>query len=415
MLPSTPSEPEPDTTPGRGPALLLLSVAVLLGMSPWFTSAAVGEALAARHGLSAGELAWLTGAVQLGFVAGTLVAAVLNLADVVPARWYFGASAVLAGLANGLLLVAPDWLFLLGLRFATGFLLAGVYPPGMKMAATWFRAGRGMAIGVVVGALTVGKAAPFLLRGFGGEAPLVPVTTGATVAAVLGGLLVLLLWRSGPHEFLRRPFRWDLARTVVLHRKTRLATWGYTGHMWELYAVWAVLHLWFTDVLDPGGFGGGADRAALLAFGAIAVGGPGAVLAGMLADRWGRERTTILALVVSGTCTAMAGWIMGSPLPLVVLVAAIWGVAVVADSAQFSALVTEVAPSHAVGTALTLQTSVGFGVTAISIWAVQTAQATWGWPAAWAILLPGPVLGVVAMARLLRLRTEEGAGEVATG
>ena len=382
-------------------------------MSPWFTASAAGDTFREGLGLSVGQVAWLTGAVQVGFVVGTLVAAVLNLADIVPSRSYFAACALLAAAANGLLLLPTGFEALLVLRFLTGFFLAGVYPPAMKMAATWFRSGRGMAIGTVVGALTAGKAAPFLLRaGAGGD--LGGVVFGASLAAAAGGLLVLALYRDGPASFPRRPFDWGLVGTVVRHRKTRLATWGYLGHMWELYAVWSAIGLFFAAhfaerVPDPG------SVAAFLAFWVIAAGAVGAVGAGVLADRIGRERVAGGAMAISGTMALTVGWLVGAPTWLVVVLALVWGVTVVADSAQFSALVTEVAPPHAAGTALTLQTSLGFLLTTVTIQGVPWIAQSVGWGPAFALLAPGPVVGIWAMWRLSRLRASPTNGDPGRG
>ena len=216
--------------------LALLSAAELLGMSLWFTASAVSPQLSELWALTPGEAGWLTTVVQLGFVAGTALAAVLNLADVFPSRTYFAVSAVGAAAVNGLLLAAPGYGAALGLRFLTGLFLAGVYPPAMKMIATWFRVGRGMAIGTIVGALTVGKAMPYLVNALTSvdyRAVVLTTTAGALVAA----LLVAALYRDGPEPFERRPFSWGLIGAVLRDRKTRLAIGGYLGHMWELYAV----------------------------------------------------------------------------------------------------------------------------------------------------------------------------------
>lgn len=414
----------------RWAVLALLSLAVLAAMSPWFTASAAGTFFRTQQGLSTGELAWLTGVVQVGFVAGTLVAAVLNLADIVPARWYFPTSAVLAAAANALVVSGVDYPALLALRFLTGFFLAGVYPPAMKMAATWFRSARGMAIGTVVGALTIGKAAPFLLRaGSGGESA-VAVVVGASVAGVMGAVLVLGFYREGPFPFLRRPFRWDLVGRVLRHRPTRLAIYGYLGHMWELYAMWSAVGLFFTAhfvargagvelggiMEDP--FGGLRDpeaAGALIAFWVIAVGGAGAIAAGILADRLGRERVAAGAMWISGAMALGIGWLLHAPTWVVVPLALIWGVTVVADSAQFSALVTEVCPSHAAGTALTLQTSLGFLLTTVTIQAVPEMAEAWGWGPAFALLVPGPLFGIWAMSRLRALRGDPTTGDPGTG
>ncbi len=389
-------------------ALALLSGAVLLAMSPWFTAAAAGDLLTLRLGLTTGQLSALTGAVQVGFVVGTLVAAVLNLADLVPGRWYFGVSALLAALSNTLLLAATSPELLLLLRGATGFFLAGVYPPAMKMAATWFRASRGMAIGAVVGALTLGKAAPYLLRAGGGvEEGMTWVIQGASLAAVMGGLLILTAYRDGPYPFPRRAFRWGLVATVVRHRETRLATVGYLGHMWELYAMWTAIPLFFAAhfagrVNDPGG------AAALVTFAVVGVGALGSLAAGVLADRLGRERIAGGAMACSGGVALLLGWLLNAPTLLLVLLALFWGVTVVADSAQFSALVTELAPQDAAGTALTLQTSMGFLLTTVTIQGVPQVATSVGWGWAFALLVPGPVVGIVAMHRLAAFRREGG-------
>ncbi len=414
---------------GAWSTLALLSLAELMGMSLWFTASALSPELAAQWGLSEARAGWLTTVVQLGFVAGTAIAAFLNLADIVPASRYFCVSALLAAVVNALVLVVPGYDGALVLRFLTGFYLAGVYPPAMKMIATWFRDARGFAIGTIVGALTVGKATPYLLTSVeGGGAALVLVC--ASLACAAGGLLVLATYRDGPHGFERRPFSWRLAGTVVRHRETRLAIAGYLGHMWELYPMWATITLFFGDHFraavgvgaavgaSGGGVGGGlagvvgggvagldaVAAAGVAGFGAIAMGGAGAVLAGSWADRLGRERVTIWSMAVSGACAAAMGWLLAAPTWLVAGVAAVWGFAVVADSAQFSAVVTEVAPRHAVGTALTLQTSLGFLLTAFTIWMTVELETRFGWRVAFGVLALGPWAGIVAMWRLRRLR-----------
>jgi MFS family permease len=384
----------------RGHILALLAVAELLGMSVWFAASALSPQLREAWSLSAAQSGWLTSAVQLGFVAGTATAALLNLADILPARTYVAISALAAALCNAALLAAGGFAPALATRFATGFFLAGVYPPVLKMIATWYRDGRGFAIGTVVGALTVGKATPYLVHGLehAGIAPVVLVASAASAAA---GLLVFAGYRDGPYAFERRPFAWSLVGTVLRNREVRLATSGYLGHMWELYAMWA----WIAAFLAAGA-GLGARSADLAGFAAIAVGGAGCVLGGLIADRFGRERLTIWAMATSGTCAAVIGLSAGSPL-LVIAVALVWGFAVVADSAQFSALVTELAPSHAVGTALTLQTSLGFLLTMGSIQLVPRLVDAVGWRWAFVALAIGPALGIAAMRSLLRLRASE--------
>ena len=387
--------------------LAVIGIAELLGMSLWFAATAIAPELAARWSLSSAETGWLTSAVQLGFVVGTLAAAVLNLADIVPSRTYFAASALLAALANLGLVAAGSFAVALALRFCTGALLAGVYPPAMKMAATWFRLGRGLAIGVIVGALTVGKAFPYLIDALGGADARSVIVTTSTMAALAAGL-VFALYREGPHAFPRRAFSWRLTGEVLRSRPVRLVTASYLGHMWELYCFWTWIATFLAASAAAHAAGGGdglpASGVRALAFAVIAAGGIACVAGGWIADRFGRERLVIAALAVSGSCAlgigltfAQSFWILGP-------VALVWGMAVIADSAQFSALVTEEAPPHAVGTALTLQLSLGFLLTTVTIQLVPWIAERSGWQWAFPVLALGPAFGIVAMRTLRRLR-----------
>jgi MFS family permease len=391
--------------PGRWAVLLLLAVVQFLGMSLWFTASATAAQLAALWDLDAGGAAALTMTVQVGFVAGTALAAVLNLADLLPARSYVAAAALLAAAANAAILLAGTPDFALATRFLTGFFLAGVYPPAMKMAATWFRASRGLAIGVIVGALTVGKAAPYLIAAFAAlDYRFVAVSTSG--GAVAAAALVLAAYRDGPFPFVRRPFDWRLAGVILRHAPSRLAIGGYLGHMWELYAMWAALSIFFLEFFIARGVSGAESLAlaGVITFAAISAGGIGSVLAGAWADRWGRENVAAAAMAVSGVCALVIGWLGAAPTVLVVTLALVWGFAVVADSAQFSALVTEVAPPHAVGTALTLQTSLGFLLTAGTIWLTLVVAEAWGWGVAFSLLAVGPAFGIWQMLRLKSVR-----------
>jgi len=396
-----------DRDPRRWGMLALLSLSLLFGMSAWFAASAVAPELQARWGLTPSGVGWLTTIVQVGFVAGTGFAAVLNLADVVPSRLYFGVSALLAAAANLALLVVPGFALALGLRFLTGFFLAGVYPPAMKMIATWFRSARGLAIGTVVGALTVGKAGPYLLKAIGG-ASVAPAVVGTSAAGAVGAVLVLVGYRSGPFPFARRAFSWGRVGEILRHRESMLATGGYLGHMWELYAGWLLAAPFFAAYFGAQGAADPGLLSSLWAFAVIAVGGVGAVVAGRWADAWGRERVANGAMVISGLCSLSLGWMIGAPLWVVGPVALLWGLTIVAASAQFSAVVTEVAPAHAVGTALTLQTMLGFALTGVSmqlaVWVVDVV----GWGPGMSLLALGPVAGIASMRRLAVVRGRSG-------
>lgn len=397
-----------DTHPSRWRILALLATAELFGMSLWFAANAVASMLRAEWQLSGSEVAWLTTVVQLGFVAGTAVSALLNLADVVPARWLFALSAILGALANASLLGAGGYEAALVTRFATGFFLAGVYPPAMKMAATWFRARRGLAVGTVVGALTVGKAVPYLVHAVPG-AGVSGVVLTTSAAALLAALLVFALYNDGPYHFPPRRFSWGLVGVVVRERQWRLATGGYLGHMLELYSFWTWIPAFVaasiaaqmqgTAVVSPHS----ATAASLLAFGIIAVGGAGCIWGGLSADRIGREQLVTIAMAASGTCALLVGLTFGRSLLLLAPVALAWGFFVIADSAQFSVMVTESVPPHSVGTALTIQTSLGFLLTTVSIQAVPPVVAHVGWAWAFPMLALGPALGIWSIRRLAAL------------
>lgn len=390
-----------DIAPARWRILWLLALAELLGMSLWFAASAVAPQYQQQWELTAGETAWLTTAVQLGFVLGTALSALLNLADLVPARRLFATSAAGAALANLLVLTADSLAETLPWRVLTGLCLAGVYPPAMKMSATWFRARRGFAVGAIVGALTVGKALPYLVKALPG-ATIGNVTVAASGAALVAAGLVWLGYTEGPYAFPARPFSWRLVGEVVGQRPWRLAMGGYLGHMWELYAAWTWLPVFVAaSVAAQHGHHEAANaQASVVAFAALAVGGLGCLWGGAVADRRGRAWLVNLSMAMSGACALLIGLTFGRSLWLLAPVALVWGFFVIADSAQFSVMVTESVPAHAVGTALTLQTSLGFLLTAAAIQLVPALVAIVGWSWAFPVLALGPALGMESIRRL---------------
>lgn len=394
-----PTSPD-DGVDGQRRALAAIAVSQLLVLSLWFSASAVAPQLELEWSLSAGETAGLTLAVQIGFVVGALLSAVTGLSDAIPSRRLFFIASMIGVAANaGLLAVDADTVLVgLGLRFVTGVSLAAVYPAGLKAMAGWFRSGRGTALGVLVGALTIGSASPHLIRsiGLGWQA----VVLTASVLAFVGGVFMARLVDDGPFEIPRQHFSLRLAGRALSSRGVRLATFGYLGHMWELYAMWTWVGAFLVASAEARGSSAGWVPAATFAI--IAVGGLGAWLAGRWADARGRTLAAGASLLVSGTVAVISPLVFGAAPWVTVAVFLVWGLAVVADSAQFSAMVTETAVDEIRGTALTLQTALGFLLTLVTIRGVPLiAEAlTWRW--AFPVLALGPIFGVVAMVQLKR-------------
>jgi len=374
-------------------------------MSLWFSASAVTPQLRSIWGLTTAEAGWLTTIVQLGFVFGTATAAILNLADVIPSGRLFSICALMGALANASILAVPGYSSVLVMRFLTGFFLAGVYPPAMKMTATWFKTERGLAIGVIVGALTVGKATPYFVRAIP-HVGLRPVVLASSFGALIAAILVATGYRDGPYPFAPRPFSWRQVSDVVRVREWRLATSSYLGHMFELYAFWTWVPTFLAASVrqSSAGLVRSQRLVALLAFATIAIGGAGSVWGGLFADRRGRERLVTISLLVSGTCCILSGLLFGAPIWVLGALAMTWGFFVIADSAQFSTLVTESVPAHTVGTALTVQTSLGFLLTMLPMQLVPIIAQRTGWRWAFAILALGPIAGIAAIRRFASLR-----------
>jgi MFS family permease len=377
----------------------VVSLAQFLGMTLWFSATAVTPLVIEHFNIAPNHAPWLTMAVQAGFVAGTLLSAVSNLADLLNARVLMFTGSLIGAAANAAVLIAPDGATVIGLRFLTGASLALVYPPAMKIAAGWFRDGRGFALGLLIGALTLGKAFPHLLSAIFGTQWREPMLLASGLAAI-GGTLVLVIVRDGPHVAATAPFDPHAIRRVLSIRGARLAMLGYLGHMWELYAMWTWVVVFAWASLTDSGVADVAAAGSLAAFLAIGSGAIGCVVAGYVADRLGKARVAMWAMLGSAACAALTVVVYGgSPIWLYVLIM-VWGFAVVADSAQFSALVSEYAPRELVGTALTLQTCVGFLLTMVTIEMLPRVADYTGWRWASLLLVPGPLLGAVAMLRL---------------
>lgn len=379
--------------------LARVALAQLLAMTLWFSATAAGPAIAAEFLLNRSATAWLTMAVQAGFVVGTLTSGLLNLADVLNARRLFAIGCAVGAAANAVIPLTPSPAAIITLRGLTGFALACVYPPGLKIAAGWFLERRGTALGIVVGALTVGSAFPHLLAWGAPGVPWRGLIWISSLLAIAGGSVVWLAVEDGPYVSATARFDPRAVLEVAGNRGARLATLGYLGHMWELYAMWTWISA-FAGAAMLARDGGASRIGSLIAFTAIASGAVGCVAAGRWADAFGKARIARLALLTSATCSAVAGFFFAAPMLLLFLFAAVWGFSVAADSAQFSALVSEYTRTH-VGTALTLQTSAGFLLTLASIRLLPWFAGLVGWQWAFLMLVPGPVLGAVAMTRLM--------------
>lgn len=383
-------------------ALSLLILAEIAGMSLWFVSAAILPGMTAEADLSAGRQALLSSGVQAGFVVGALAFAILGLPDRLDPRRLFAACGVLAAALNGGLLIVPVGGDLaVAIRVATGLLLAGVYPVGMKIAVGWGTGDRGFLVSLLVGALTLGSAAPHLIALVGGADWRTTVTLSSLLAGA--GAVLILGAGLGPHHARAPRLDPGALRLAWTDRRIRGAYAGYLGHMWELYAFWA-----WVGAMAAASYGAtlpaeAADRwGTATAFAAIAIGAPACVLAGRWADRIGKAQIAIWAMGLSGAAAAANALAFGGPVWLTFALMTIWGLAVIPDSAQFSTLVADAAPAASAGSLLTLQTALGFALTAVTVQATPMLADAIGWDGVMAVLALGPAAGIAAMWRLRR-------------
>lgn len=380
--------------------LSILCFAIVLSMTTWFSATAIVGELKAHLQIDGVKAAWLTNAVQIGFVVGALGSSIVNLPDMMSARSLMAISATLAAAANATLLFVPSAEAAIFVRFLTGVALAGVYPPALKLIATWFVRGRGLALGCVIAALTIGSAFPHLLRAVTASLDWRVVVMSTSAMTLFGAGLMALFAVSGPNAFPKAVFDPRQIGKVLRHPPIALANLGYFGHMWELYAMWG----WFLAYAQAQQLAAGGSApsvSSMITFAVIGSGAVGCVVGGVLADRIGRTATTALMMGISATCCVLIGLTFNGPTWLFVGVSIVWGVTVIADSAQFSAVVTEVGDRSFVGTALALQLGLGFALTVVAISIVpQIANWLGGWQWAFLVLAPGPIIGAWAMMKL---------------
>jgi MFS family permease len=396
----------------RWRVLALLSIAIVLSLTAWFSATSIMPELKREWNLSPFVLAWLTNGVQIGFVCGALGASLVNLPDIVRLRTLMTLSALLAAAANASLLLDHGPVGAIAARVVTGFALAGVYPPALKLISTWFNRDRGLALGTVIGALTLGSSMPHLFRSLSNAVDWHFVVKASTLATAVGAVLFLFFAREGPYPFGRALFNPRQAGAVFRDRNLLLANLGYFGHMWELYAMWAWLLVYVNEALGAQ-HALSVGRASLLTFVAIGTGAFGCIIGGILSDRIGRTLTTAGMMIVSGACALAIGFAFDGPSWLFIAILVIWGISVIGDSAQFSAMVTELADQRFVGTALSVQLGLGFALTVVAIWLMpRIADLLGSWRWAFLVLVPGPSIGTSAM---LLLRRSPASARLANG
>ncbi len=386
------------------PPARILPVIILsqfLGTSLWFASNAVLPELQRSLGLAGDIVGPSTSAVQFGFILGTFLFAVLSIPDRVSPRGLFAVCCFIGALCTLALIVTPGGLpGLLGLRFVTGLALAGIYPVGMKIAAGWYKAGLGSALGMLVGALVLGTSFPHLLRSTGGNISWQTVLLTVSGGAVAGGVLMALLVGDGPYASRASKFEIDSLRSVFHSRELRSAAFGYFGHMWELYAFYAFLPFMLTAYRSVSG--SGDLNVSFWSFAVIAAGTAGCVAGGFASRRRGSARVAWVQLLASGVCCILSPLVFHLSEGLYLPVMVIWGIVIVGDSPQFSALTAAYAPPQLVGSALTIVTSIGFAITIVSIQMLSYLSHLVSPEYLFAFLAPGPVAGLLCLRFLMR-------------
>jgi MFS family permease len=375
----------------------------VLAMATWFSASAVIPQLRVQWHVSSGSASWLTIAVQVGFVAGALCSAIFNIADVVNPRRLVGCSALAAAAATAAFAMFAHGLTVaLPLRFITGFALAGVYPTCLKVVATWFVRGRGLALGVVVASLTFGGAVPQLINSLG-HLPWKDVVYFSAAMALVSAALATMSLRPGPLSTDSPPLQLGYVLTLFRNRQSRLANIGYFGHMWELYAMWTWLPALITASNEHTSQHLPVAFTAFLAVGVC--GAVGCALAGLLGDRYGRANLASLAMTVSATSCLLAALAFGTNAAVFAVVVAVWGISIIADSGLFSTCMSQVVEPQYVGTALTAQTAIGFMITVVTIRVTPFLVSHSSWRVALLVLAVGPIVGAIAMRRLTTCMT----------
>eukprot|EP01125_Pyxidicula_operculata_P018867 TRINITY_DN6768_c0_g1_i1.p1 TRINITY_DN6768_c0_g1~~TRINITY_DN6768_c0_g1_i1.p1 ORF type:complete len:410 (-),score=31.57 TRINITY_DN6768_c0_g1_i1:83-1312(-) len=398
--------PEPMDTPIQWFYLFIMSISIISGMSTWFSASAILPQLILKWELSEQTSPLLTVLVQIGFVVGALIISVFQISDLFQAKYIMVVGCVGAGLANVLIIAWEEFAFALCMRFFTGMFLACVYPPSLRLTSTWFKNRRGLALGVMVGSVTLGSAMPHLLKAVEAQYDWSILMITTTALTWFGGAVILLIVKEGPFTFPKAKF--DIKAVIELSSDPGwyLPTGAYLGHMWELYACWSWCSQFFLNTLNQHSDGDSSDhsgKSSLITFAVVGTGFFGCVFGGLISDKFGRVQLCLLSLVVSGLCSAFIGIAAEESVSFATVIGIIWGFFVVADSAQFSTMITELVSNKSiVGSSLTVQTGLGFMLTCITIYLVPVIHKDVGWVYAFSFLSIGPVVGIFALISLYK-------------
>ncbi|MGM0924078.1 MAG: MFS transporter [Bacillota bacterium] len=398
---------EVNTNINRWMALFWIALAELFALSLWFSASAVLPQLERQWGMSATEGSWMTTSVQIGFIVGAICSAFLGLADRYNPRKIFAISCIFGAVINSLFTLSPGMVVGLSLRFLTGMTMAGVYPTAVKLLSTWFQDRRGFGIGILIAALTLGSSLPHLFNLFIPNVSWkILMLVSSLLALVAAGIMQWVLPDAPASKEEAATVSMNSLKYILKDRPVMLANYGYFGHMWELYAMWTWLPYFLTASFKVSLEGTALQEAStLFAFLTIGISGAiGSIIGGLYADKIGKARLSMMAMIVSAVSSICIGLTFGLSIWITVIVAIIWGISVVADSAQFSAMVADFAKSECVGTALTFQMAIGFLITVFSIYLIPIFEDIVGWKWAFSILAIGPVLGVLAMISLIRYK-----------
>nr|WP_263323497.1 MFS transporter [Neobacillus sp. Marseille-Q6967] len=391
-------------------ALSWIAAAELFALSLWFSASVIAPELKNIWNLTAVSEAWLSASVPSGFVIGALFSSYFGIADRYNSRKVFAVAALLGAIFNGMLIFVDDAIWGIALRIITGVTLAGVYPTAVKILSEWFPKKRGLAIGILIAALTLGSSLPHFVIVFLSAVNWKIVIICCSFLALISAVIVWWMVKDAPVPFNRKPFSFSLLRKVTGNKPVMLANYGYFGHMWELYAMWTWLPAFLTASFTNFSPETSPGFIALASFLSIGIaGGVGCVVGGQMADRIGRSRLTVLSMAISGGSALLIGFTFGQSIWLTLILAMIWGMSVISDSAQFSAAVSEFADTEYVGTALTFQMCVGFLITIVSINLIPILQKVVGWEWVFVCLAIGPIFGILSMAKFKQY--EFGRGE----